>query len=161
MPAMTGTFWRQASVAFSPLAMSVQNRSNASLRRSAKSRRSSPRYMAICRPARASPLWRLARRPSLRRQLKAAEIKAWRDGTAAKRPVAEALRRLPGMSRHDRLRLVASRDIRGERQALDASRSGGDFERKRRAGVPVPDLDGIDAVPVRAFAAGEQKIDCG
>ncbi len=69
--------------------------------------------------------------------------------------------RLPGLSRHDGLRLFAGREIGAERQALDTSRLGGDFERKRRAGVPMPDLDRIDAVPVRALAASEQKIDRG
>ena len=33
------------------------------------------------------------------------------------------------------------------------------FEFKRRAGVPMPDFDRIDAVPVRTLAARQQKID--
>ncbi len=36
-----------------------------------------------------------------------------------------------------------------------------DFELERRAGVIVPDLDGVDAVPVRALAARQQEIDRG
>ncbi len=36
-----------------------------------------------------------------------------------------------------------------------------DLERERRAGIPMPDFDRVDAVPVRALAAGEQKIDRG
>ena len=80
-------------------------------------------YLAATRPN--MPLWR----PSRWRQLKAAEIKARRDGAAAERPVAKRLRRLPGMSRHDGLRVFAGRKIAAERQALDASR----FWRRFRA----------------------------
>jgi len=45
--------------------------------------------------------------PSLRCRLKAAEVKSGRDGAAHKRPFAEALRRLPCLCRHDRLRASA------------------------------------------------------
>ena len=36
-----------------------------------------------------------------------------------------------------------------------------DFELERRAGVIVPDLDRVDAVPVRALAARQQELDRG
>src|ERR1700722_595237 len=52
-------------------------------------------------------------------------------------------------------------DVTAERHALDASFALRDFELKRRAGMPMPDFDRIDAVPVRAFAARQQKIDRG
>jgi hypothetical protein len=35
------------------------------------------------------------------------------------------------------------------------------LERQRAAGMEVPDLDGIDPMPVRALAAREQEIDRG
>ena len=50
---------------------------------------------------------RQLRRPAFRRQLEALEFETRRDGAAAQRPVAEAFRRLPGVSRHDGLRALA------------------------------------------------------
>src|SRR6202790_1481084 len=104
---------------------------------------------------------RLFGRPGPRRQFESRKIETRRDGAAAKRPITERLHRLPGMSRHDRLRALAGGEIAAERQALDASRRRRDFKRQRRAGIPMPNLDGVDPVPVRALAAPEQKIDRG
>ena len=75
-------------------------------------------------------------------------------------PVAVALGGLPGVRRHDRLRHFAGREIGAE---LDAALAAviGDLQRQRRARVVVPDLDGIDAMPVRALAARQQEIDRG
>jgi hypothetical protein len=36
---------------------------------------------------------------------------------------------------------------------------GGDLEFERRAGMPMPDFDCIDAMPMRTLATREQKID--
>ncbi len=49
---------------------------------------------------------KLRRLPVLRRQLKFRKLESRRDGAADQRPVAVALGGLPGMRRHDRLRLL-------------------------------------------------------
>ena len=36
-----------------------------------------------------------------------------------------------------------------------------DRQRQRRAGMPMPDLDRIDAMPMRSLAARQQEIDRG
>src|SRR5262249_38766695 len=75
---------------------------------------------------------------------------------------AQAARGLPDVSRHDRLRALAGEEIGAQRHALDrALRAGGDLEPQRRAGVIMPDLDGIDLVPMGALAMREQEIDRG
>src|SRR5208282_3706279 len=65
------------------------------------------------------------------------------------------------MSRHDGLRTFAGIKIAAERHAFDASITQRDFKFERSAGMPTPDFDRVDAVPVRALAASEQKVDCG
>src|SRR3546814_5757590 len=64
------------------------------------------------------------------------------------------------LHRHDALRPLAGGDVGTERQL----RHGGagfcrEAEPQGRAGMPVPDLDRIDAVPVRALARLQQEID--
>ena len=76
------------------------------------------------------------------------------------RPVAGTFRGLPCMGRHDRLRHFASSEIGTEPDAARAVAIG-DLQGQRAAGVIMPDLHGIDAVPMRAFAARQQKIDRG
>jgi hypothetical protein len=63
------------------------------------------------------------------------------------------------MRRNHRLRLFAGGEIGTEPQPDDASPRLGDGEFQRRAGMPMPDLDCINAVPVRALAPREQEID--
>ena len=71
-------------------------------------------------------------------------------------------RRLPNVSRHDRLRAFARGKVRPERHALDGVVLGGrDLESERRSGVVMPGLDRIDPVPVRALAARKQEVDRG
>jgi hypothetical protein len=68
------------------------------------------------------------------------------------------------MSRHDSLRARAGGKIGPQRYVLDAARRRRNFELKRRAGIPVPDFGGVDAVPMRTLAVREQKINrrrCG
>ena len=149
--------WRPAGAASSPSATCAPRRSSASPPRSARARRSSRRCMPTWPRPQAIPL----RRPTLWRQLEAPELKTRRDRAAAQRPVAKALRRLPSMSWHDRLRALASSKIVAERNAFDVSLALRDFERERRAGMPVPNFDRIDAMPVRALAARQQKVDRG
>jgi len=114
-----------------------------------------PRLLQAPRPIRS------LRRPPLWRQFEAGKVEARRDGAAEERPVAERLRRLPGTSRHRRLGSFAAGEVAAERQSLDASRRVGDFKQKRRARIPMPELNGVNAMPVRALAARQQKIDRG
>src|SRR3984885_16054561 len=66
------------------------------------------------------------------------------------------------MSRYDGLRaLTGGNKIAAKRQPLDAARLRRDVERERRAGIPMPGFHSVDAVPMRALAGGEQKIDRG
>src|SRR5579862_1034423 len=157
MPAATGMHWRRRGAACLRSATSARNPSNASPRLSARAPRSWQRCTPTWARQQVTPLWR----PSRRRELKALELETRRDGTAAQRPVAKGLRRLPSVSRHDGLRPFAGGKIAAELEMLDATRVMGDFERKRCAGIPMPHLGGGDAMPVRAFAALEQKIDRG
>src|SRR5262249_43722287 len=58
------------------------------------------------------------------------------------------------------LRALAGGEIRPEREALDrAVPAHRGLKQHRSARIPVPDLDRIDAVPVRALACREQKVD--
>ena len=68
-------------------------------------------------------------------------------------------RRLPGVRGDDPLRTFAGGKVVAERDALALPGRRSDLERQRRTGVPVPDFDRIDAMPVRALAARQQKID--
>ena len=59
--------------------------------------------------------------PSLRRQFEFFEGKAGRDGATDERPVAERLRRLPGVRRHDRLRALAAGKIAAQHHTFAAA----------------------------------------
>ena len=134
------------------------------LRNWVRHKRRTPRACAVC-------IWHVtlsvrsatgARRPALGRELEALEFETRRDRAAHQRPVAEAFGCLPDMRRHHRLRAFAGREIGAERDALDRTVAArGDLEPQRAAGVVVPDLGGVDPVPVRALAARQQKIDRG
>ena len=101
-----------------------------------------------------------ARRPTLWRQLELRKLESGRNGAADQCPVAAALGCLPGVRRHDRLRHFAGREVGAELYAALAAVIS-DLQRQRRAGVIVPDLDGVDAMPVRALAARQQEINRG
>ena len=113
MPATTAMFWRPACAASSPSATCAPNRSSASPRRSAKARRSSRRCTRF--------LAARSRRSdhgaeSCGDQFSGASSKPLKSKPGAtvqphERPVAERLRRLPGVSRHDRLRPFAAGKI--------------------------------------------------
>lgn len=96
----------------------------------------------------------------LRRQFEAGELKARRDGAAHQRPVAERFGGLPGTCRHGCLRTFARCEIATQRHAFDTTRLR-DFQRERRARIPMPNLDRVNAMPVRALAACKQEVDCG
>jgi hypothetical protein len=97
-----------------------------------------------------------------RRELEPLELEARRHRAADQRPVAETLRRLPNVSRHDRLRAFATGKVGTQRHAVDGTvHVGRDLEPERRSGVVMPCLDRIDPVPVRALTARKQEIDRG
>src|SRR5665213_3193824 len=98
--------------------------------------------------------------PVLGRQLEAVEGKAGRDRAADQGPVAEGFRRLPGARRHRELRHLVAVDVGAEPDDF-FFRAVHHFELERRAGVIVPDLGGVDTMPVRALAARQQEIDRG
>jgi hypothetical protein len=64
---------------------------------------------------------------------------------------------LPDPCRDGRLGPFARDKIAAQRYALDAFRLC-DFQRKRRARIPMPDFDRVDAMPTRALAPREKKI---
>jgi len=96
------------------------------------------------------------RLPPVRRQFELRKIEPGRHGASNQRPVACACRGLPGLRGHDGLRHVACGEIRTENDAAPVAI--GDLQRQRTPGVIVPDLDRVDAMPVRTLAARQQKI---
>src|SRR5271168_1691412 len=100
----------------------------------------------------------LCRLPPLRRHLELRKIKSRRDGASHQSPVAGAFGGLPGVRRYRRLRLFAGGQIAAEPDHAPAVAIG-DLQTQRSARVIMPDLDRIDAVPVRAFATRQQEID--
>ena len=97
---------------------------------------------------------------AFRRKLEFRKLKSRRHRAADQGPVAIALGGLPGVRRNDGLRCFAGRDIRAERHAASCTTIS-NLQRQRRARLIVPDLYRIDAMPVRALAAGQQEIDRG
>ena len=79
--------------------------------------------------------------------------------TSVQSPVVSAA--LPGMRRHDRLRPLAALEIGPEPHRVRRAAVIGDPQAQRAAGVIVPDLHRVDAMPMRAVAARQQKIDRG
>src|SRR5262249_20800264 len=77
-------------------------------------------------------------------------------------PVAGGLGALPGLRRHDRLRPLARGEVGPELHRVRRAAFGnGNLQDECAARVMVPDLHRINPVPMRALAAGEQKIDRG
>src|SRR5207302_1457562 len=101
-----------------------------------------------------------SRLPTLRRQFETRKFESRRDGAADQGPIAVALGSLPGMRRDDHLRLFAGCEIRAELHDASAFVVG-NSQRQRATSVIMPGLHGVDAMPVRAFAARQQEIDCG
>src|SRR4051794_23929030 len=79
------------------------------------------------------------RLPILRRHLEGRKIESGRDGAADQCPVTGALGGLPGVRRHDRLRLLAGGEVRAESETpLPVVVSN--LQRQSAAGVVMPDL---------------------
>ena len=93
-----------------------------------------------------------------RRQLEGCKVKSRRDRASHQRPVAGALGCLPGMRRHDGLRYFAGGEIGTELNAATVVAIG-DLKKQRAAGVIMPDLDSIDAMPMGPLIARQQEID--
>ncbi len=66
---------------------------------------------------------------------------------------------MPGGRRHDGLGPFAGGDVGTELDRVRRAILIGDLQIERAAGVIVPDLDGIDAMPVRAVAPRQQVVD--
>src|SRR6202023_898354 len=99
-------------------------------------------------------------RPSLRRPLKFGKLESRCDGASDQRPVAAALGGLPRLCRHDGLRRLARGEIGAEPECARAI-AVGDLQLEHAAGMIVPDLDRIDAMPVRTLTPRQQEIDRG
>src|ERR1700754_430098 len=104
--------------------------------------------------------WNLRRRPAFRRKLELRKIETRCDGASNQRPVAVAFGGLPNACGYDGLWHFAGGKIRAESNAMMAAVIRNQ-QRQRTSRVIMPDLDRIDAVPMRAFAARQQEIDRG
>ncbi len=109
--------------------------------------------------AQAAPLQAI-RLEAGRRQLEAGEVEARRHRAADQRPGTEAFRLLPGVRRHDRLRLLPGGKLAPSRTSRRCPFSTMPSS-ERRAGVPVPHLGRIDPVPARDLACPQQEVDGG
>src|SRR5581483_3633644 len=98
--------------------------------------------------------------PAGRGEFEIIELEAGRHGAADQSPVAQRFRGLPGARRDRELRHLVGVNVGAQRHDLLLG-AVDHFELERAAGVIVPDLDGVDAVPVRALAAGQQEQDGG
>jgi hypothetical protein len=103
----------------------------------------------------------VARLPNYRRKLKPFEAKTRGNGAAHQRPCAERLRCLPGVPWHDDLRALPVRQVRPEPYRLNRRTLQSDAKRQRRTSIEMPDLDRIDAMPVRSLACLQEKVDRG
>ena len=68
---------------------------------------------------------------------------------------------MPRTRGYDGLRPLPGTEVGAERIVVDDLALVADPELQRRAGVPVPDLGGVDAMPVRNVLALEQVVDRG
>lgn len=101
---------------------------------------------------------RPSRMPPLRRKLEAIEFERRRDRAADEGPGTKRTRGLPLEWLDDELRTltgaqVGPQDPPPSRLSFDAG-----LELERCAGVEVPDLGGVDAMPMRTLASLEQEV---
>src|SRR5215467_8436686 len=102
----------------------------------------------------------VARRPGPGREFESLERKSGCDSASGQCPGTKALRGLPGACRHRHLRYLARMDVGAQTENLFLG-TVDHFELERRAGVIVPDFDRVDPMPMRAFAARQQKENRG
>jgi hypothetical protein len=55
--------------------------------------------------------------------------------------------------------MLARKQVRAQRELLHRSVLIGNLQQQRRAAMPVPGLNGVDAVPVRHLSVGQKKQD--
>src|SRR5439155_21263679 len=99
--------------------------------------------------------------PALGRHLESIEREGWRHGAGHQRPGPERARRLPAETRHDHLRSFALCEIGAEAMHIDMPAIMREAEIQGCARMPVPDLIGIDAMPMADLAFAQQIIDRG
>lgn len=104
----------------------------------------------------------LTGRPSGRRHFETGIVEAGCHGAADECVGAEAFGRLPAIGRNDGLRPLATQKIGTQHDYLDRRPVRRAVERERRAGMVVPDLDGVaNPVPVRTLSGFQQVVDRG
>ncbi len=101
----------------------------------------------------------LCRFPARGGQLEAGKLEGRCDDAADQGPVRQTAGRLPRPCRHHGLQDFAGGEVRAEPDPPWRDGRRGDLEHERRAGLPQPDLGGIDAVPVAALPRREQEQD--
>src|SRR5262249_19091993 len=101
------------------------------------------------------------RRPAGGSQLETGKIECRGNGAADQGPGAKRTGALPSPRRHRRLRPFISLQIDAEPMADRLLVFADDGEFERRPGMVVPELDGIDAVPMRHLACLQQVVDRG
>lgn len=106
-------------------------------------------------------LCRGGRGPAGRGELEALELEGGADGAGNQGPRCdsgggEGAGGLPGMGGDDALEHVA-----GGKVGAKEGGGGGGAELERAAGLPEPELGGVDPVPVARFAGGQQEENGG
>ena len=96
--------------------------------------------------------------PARRCEIEAVGGERGRHRAADERPVASAPRRLPRVRGHDQLWSFAVREIGAEHRGEDAAGGRGRMV-DRRAEIVMPDLDRVDAMPLRHFAGLQEEVD--
>ena len=106
---------------------------------------------------------RAARDVEIRRgELESFEAKGRADRAARQCPVAGAACRLPPMRGHNYLRPLSCHQIPTKCEILRGPIGRfGHRQDQRRTGIEMPDLGGIDPVPVACFGRLQQEIDAG
>ena len=99
--------------------------------------------------------------PTRRREFKTGEVEGRRHSAADQRPTTERARCLPHAARYDDLRRLAQPEIAAEPEMMNGMAIIAHREFQSGARIMMPDLVGIDFVPVRAFARLEQEEDRG
>lgn len=89
-------------------------------------------------------MWRFK---AVRGEFEAREFKGWGHRASNKCPIPERLRLLPMALLDDALRAFAVQHIRAEPQGGPGAMRWCGREHERGAGVPVPDLDGVNTMP--------------
>src|SRR5687768_6883534 len=93
-----------------------------------------------------------------RSQLEFVEFESGGNRASHEAPRTQGLRALPDAGRHDELWFFAGGDV-GAKKATGNAAVFLCRKRQTRAGIKVPDLGGVDAMPVGPFALPQQIVD--